>query len=229
MIHKGKYYKDMLIDLGKWGRKSESWTSVTTSHPDIYGNKGTTRTKNKKLDIKASLKEYIKTGKIQYSLQIFFDHIVELQLREAIYEEDHGDLVEYEEYYNEPSKHPEYVKMTNHCKAVSFLTELSSIIVEEMDVDISPVKKQFTKIKRRLFRNENNLSKYSELVKLEIDDNVEYREGDIVSSGRKVNNILEKGKNNNYYIYLHTSMGVRRINLSDVKLYNGDTAGLYIV
>jgi len=218
MSHNDEYWKLMFIDLGKWGRKSKYWTIVATTHPDIYGKVGSRRTRNKKAGIKDLLGEYIKTGQISYSLQIYFDHISEESMRDAIYEEDHGDLEEYKEYYDEPSKHPEYVKMTNHCKAVSFLTELSSIIVEEMDVDVSSFKRKYDKIKLKICRNEFNLSKYAELVKLEIDDNVEYKSGDDICSGRKVDNTLERAGIRGYYIYLHTPMGIRKININTVRL-----------
>ena len=178
----------------------DTYEAVRLKNMDIYGVRGTRTIRNKKYEIKKSLEKYKNTGYCSRSLKSFIALTYNIEEDDMMREEDMENYEEYEESYNDITKHYSFDNVVFCGTIVNDIvgkivgTSCNQDDYTKLYSDVKHMEKQMSKANIRMCRANNRLEKYSQFVELEMGEFIKYRDRDgTYRSGEKITNSFRKG------------------------------------
>jgi len=167
----------------------DTYESVRLKNMDIYGVRGSRTIRNKKLQIKKALERYRDTGYCSPSLKSFIALTYNIEENEMYHKEEMENYEEYEDIYNDITKHGSFESVT-FCNSI-----VNDIVGNIMGTSNNP--DEYIKINKerddshlKYIRMKYRMDRYIKFVVLPMDSMIEFKcpKTNSIRTGRKITN-----------------------------------------
>ena len=161
------------------------YENVRLKNMDIYGVRGSRTIRNKKLQIKKSLEKYRDTGYCSPSLKSFIALTYNIEENKMYHQEEMENYEEYEDVYNDITKHGSY----DAIHSLFILHSIADAVSNNPDEYIK-LKKERDDAILKSRRIEIRMARYMKFVSLPMESMIEFKcpKTNSIRTGRKITN-----------------------------------------